>query len=300
MGAPPIGQYDRNQKRLGKIADNCYEAPEPRLPMVATVARAVREHSGVEANLDGVRVKLLRAKDHVNELRSQLGPLATEATRSIVAAPDEDDPSMLVYRVTRVPDIDPVIAAIAGDIVHNLRSALDHLAWQLVLLDNGQPTDKTAFPLHGSPTNQHGNARMLTIQPGISNPQIIAAVKAMQPYTEANYGHDPRTDALGIIGRLDNIDKHRLLLTVVHALDRDQPGYWGLNEGDPSPTFQFNLASPVGQRHCRDVPLWWRDAACALRAESEAGRHDRRARRRLGAGTRHRRRVRRSASHSGT
>lgn len=203
----------------------------------------VREHSTVAASLDGVRVKMRRAKDHLTELRSRLGPIASDVTRSIVGAPAEDDPSTLIYRVTRVPDIDPMIAAITGDIVHNLRSALDHLAWQLVVLDNGQPTRDTMFPLHESSVNQHGNPRVLTIQPGITDPQIMAAVEAMQPYAEAKYGHDPRTDALGIIGRLDNVDKHRLLLTVVHALDRDMPAYWGLNEGDPSPRYDFNLNS---------------------------------------------------------
>ena len=132
---------------------------------------AVREHSTVAASLDGVRIKLRRAKDHLTDLRSKLDPIADEATRSIVGAPSEDDPSTLVYRVTRVPDIDPIIAAITGDIVHNLRSALDHVAWQLVVLDNGQPTRDTVFPLHESTMNERGNPRVLTIQPGITDPR---------------------------------------------------------------------------------------------------------------------------------
>lgn len=193
------------------------------------------------ANLDGVGVKLRRAKDLVNELRSMIEPLALEATRSIVGAPSPTDASTVIYRVTRVPLIDPIVAAIAGDIVHNLRSALDHLAWQLVLLDGGQPDEETSFPLHESATNKHGNPRVLIIKPGIRDTAIMSAVEAMQPYTEARYGHDPRTDGLGIIRRLDNIDKHRLLLTVVHALDRDLPAYWGAHDGDPRPLVTFNL-----------------------------------------------------------
>lgn len=176
-------------------------------------------------------------------MRSQLAPIAIEATQSIVGVPAEGDPTMLIYRVTRVPTIDAVVSVIAGDIVHNLRSALDHLAWQLVLLDGGTPTDRTAFPLHESTTNRQGKQRVLTIDPGIADPRIMAAVEAMQPYAEAEYGHDPRTDALGIIGRLNNIDKHRLLLTVVHALDREMPAHWGSNEGDPSAKYGFNLGA---------------------------------------------------------
>ena len=195
------------------------------------------------ANLDGVGVKLCRAKGLVSELRLMIEPLALEATRSIVGAASPTDPSTLIYRATRVPPIDPMAAAIAGDIVHNLRSALDHLAWQLVLLDNGQPNEDTSFPLHESATNRNGNPRVLTIAPGIRDSAIMTAVEAMQPFAEAQYGHNPRTDSLRIIRRLNNIDKHRLLLTVVHALDRDLPAYWGADDGDPKPRISFNLGA---------------------------------------------------------
>lgn len=198
----------------------------------------------VVPNLDGVRVKLNRAKRHVEELRAAVGQLDIVATNSIVGAPSDDDPSVLVYRVTDVPNIEPYVSAIAGDLIHNLRTALDHVAWQLVLLDGGEPNETTTFPLVETATKRDGTPRApLVVKPGISDPQIMAAVAAMQPIAEAHHGHDPKTDALGIIGRLNNIDKHRLLLTVVHALDRDLPAYWGQDDGDPSPTYKFNLTA---------------------------------------------------------
>lgn len=195
-------------------------------------------------NLDGVRVKLNRAKRHAEELRAAVGQLDIVATKSIVGTPSDSDPSVLVYRVTEIPDINPKVSAIAGDLLHNLRTALDHVAWQLVLLDGGEPNETTTFPLVETATNKDGTPRApLVVKPGINDPQIMAAVAAMQPIAEAQHGHDPATDALGIIGRLNNIDKHRLLLTVVHALDRDLPAYWGQSESDPSPTCKFNLAA---------------------------------------------------------
>lgn len=191
-------------------------------------------------NLDGVRVKLGRAKRHRDELRAAVAPVSDPSAFSIVRSPVDGKPSRIEYRVVYTPVIDPMVGAIVGDIVHNLRSSLDHVAWQLVLLDGGQPNDRTAFPLHETRTNRKGNPRQLTIEPGIGNPRIMAAVEAMQPFSEANYGHDPATDALGIVGRLDNIDKHRLLLPVVHMIDHDMPAHWGANEGDPSPKYSFN------------------------------------------------------------
>jgi len=44
--------------------------------------------------------------------------------------------------------------AAAGDIVHNLRSALDHLAFQLVLAGGHTPTTETAFPVGKSPREE--------------------------------------------------------------------------------------------------------------------------------------------------
>jgi hypothetical protein len=192
------------------------------------------------ANLDGVRIKLQRADMHIAELRELITPIASSATMSITREVDADNPSRLIYCVGDVPDIEPMAAAVMGDIVHNLRSALDHLAWQLVILDGQQPDDNTSFPLHLSPTNTKGNPRVLTIKPGIKDAAIMAAVEQLQPYTSAKYGHHPSTDALGIIAQLDNIDKHRLLLTVMHSINFDEPGWW-TSDHDDAPTFTFNL-----------------------------------------------------------
>jgi hypothetical protein len=206
-------------------------------------AKRLCEHAHVPPNLDGVRVKLARAKRHLKELRTALAPMSDPSAFSTVRNPAGVSASTIEYRVVDLPVIDPMVGAIVGDVVHNLRSALDHVAWQLVLLDGGQPNDETTFPLHETRSNRKGNPRQLTIKPGIRDPRIMAAVEAMQPFSEANYGRDPATDALGIIRRLDNIDKHRLLLPVVHTIDHDMPAYWGSNEGDPSPTYWFDTSA---------------------------------------------------------
>jgi hypothetical protein len=45
----------------------------------------------------------------------------------------------------RIPDAPPVHkwGLVVGDVLHNLRSALDHLAWQLVLANGKSPTSRT-------------------------------------------------------------------------------------------------------------------------------------------------------------
>lgn len=166
-------------------------------------------------------------------------PLVEAATRSI-ALELSDDCSTLTYLVTNVPGVDPMISVIVGEIVHLVRSALDHLAWQLVVLDGGQPNDYTQFPVYDTPTNAKGNPRTVTIQPGIMNQAVLNALVDMQPFQRPQYG-EPATDSmLWVLHRLDIIDKHRLLLTAVHRLDFDKPAWWGSNDGDPSPRWSFN------------------------------------------------------------
>ena len=236
MGVLPRRRRDGRARDAGELTVN---------RGAHSVRRPARlcEHAQVSPNLDGVRVKLGRAKQHLEELRAVLATTSNPSSFAISRTPAEGNPSKIEYRVVELPVVDPMAGAIVGDIVHNLRSALDHVAWQLVLLDGGQPNDETSFPLLEALTTRNGKPRRLTIKPGTRDVRIMAAVEALQPFSEANYGHDPATDALGIIRRLDNIDKHRLLLPVVHTIDHDMPAYWGSNEGDPSPTYWFNAGA---------------------------------------------------------
>ncbi len=89
---------------------------------------------------------------------------------------------MVTYRMTNVGEFTPYFSVVVGDVIHNLRSALDHLAWQLVILDGGQPNDSTQFPIYESATNAGGNPRNVTIQPGIRDQRIIDALIAAQPF----------------------------------------------------------------------------------------------------------------------
>ena len=51
------------------------------------------------------------------------------------------------FYVTQLTPIDPELSAIAGEVFHNLRAALDNLAWNLVLSNGGSPGRHTGFPV---------------------------------------------------------------------------------------------------------------------------------------------------------
>jgi hypothetical protein len=179
--------------------------------------------------LDSVRVKMARADRHVRDLKIEVDTLVRAAEQTIFRENDEDS-TKLVYRIGHVPDIDPTISAIIGDAVSNIRAAFDHLAWQLVLADNGVPCEHTQFPIYDSRLNDKGNPRNVTIQPRILNSDILQALDLIQPYqTTDTDGHvDAWRNQLWIVRQLSNIDKHRLLIAVVVDVNfDDRPPYWG-------------------------------------------------------------------------
>jgi hypothetical protein len=170
--------------------------------------------------LDGVRAKLARADTHIRDLETILGPITERANKSVVRDPNTE-PADALYHVADIPELEPEIATIIGDAVYNMRSALDHFAWQLVILDGQEPLVKeTYFPIYDTPTNSKGNPRNVTIQPNIRRQDILDALVGIQPYRAVeDYGHDLWETTLWNLGELCNLDKHRLLFVVVHRLD---------------------------------------------------------------------------------
>jgi len=114
------------------------------------------------------------------------------------------------FYVANMTPIDPQLSAVAGDALQNLRSALDHLAWKLVEAGGGVLGKHTSFPIFDTETEyldpKYGAARKIR---GMHE-MAAEAINQMKPYATGN-----RT--LWILHRLNNIDKHRLLLTAGHT-----------------------------------------------------------------------------------
>ncbi len=166
-----------------------------------------------------------------------IGPLVKVATDSITCE-RKDNGTKLIYSVGEVPDIPPDWSAIIGDSFFNLRSAWDHLAWQLVELDGGKPCEHTQFPIYDTRLNSKGNPRNVTIQPEIKRADILAALDAIQPYQEADRWHSQ----LWVVNEFCRRDKHRTLLTVAGVMDTDRnTPWWSLGLDDKTPGWVFNL-----------------------------------------------------------
>jgi hypothetical protein len=116
-----------------------------------------------------------------------------------------------IARFSQEPPL-PVWGAIIGEVVHNLRSAIDHLVWKLSdkhsgpapphPLPRGSPWSRIEFPIFPSARDFAKGA------PGklwAIDPALVRRIRAVQPFT----GPKPRRSPLWLLHELSNIDKHR-------------------------------------------------------------------------------------------
>jgi hypothetical protein len=166
---------------------------------------------GIE-QLQGVREKLLRADELLQNIREAQADYVTTETFGIRGQFEEHIPektgrSGLTWRADLQPPPPLRIAVLCGDFVHNLRSALDHLSWALVVENGGTPRRDTQFPVLDDRLTAQGKIRPVTIAGGIS-PHAEVLLETVQPYQQVD---DPTVHPLAALTDLWNIDKHRTL-----------------------------------------------------------------------------------------
>lgn len=105
---------------------------------------------------------------------------------------------------------DPKWGVLVGEIIHNLRSALDHLVWELVVLETGEGpiTNKTQFPIfrteHGK--NAYDGRGERVYLHGVGD-TAKALIRSKQPFSTGEDVESPLWKLL----RLSDFDKHRTL-----------------------------------------------------------------------------------------
>lgn len=150
--------------------------------------------------LVGARLKLERGREHVRSLLAEARAFLDSEPYSVEAF-DRGEQRVFILRALANPP--ERLALIAGDAVHNLRSALDLAACDLVSRNGGAVNDDTAFPIVKERSG---------LRPGLgrlkgARPAVVEAVKELDPCRDGN-------PSLWLLHRLDILDKHRLLMVV--------------------------------------------------------------------------------------
>ncbi len=176
--------------------------------------------------LHGIALKLLRARHHFNELREVCDKAIKHSTGEPFVEREGE------WEVVRVPirEFPPWPSLVSGDYAHNLRSALDHLAWELVKVSGAKPGAWTSFPTYGDKDDFIRNVkeRKKSRGPGPlegieRDGPIWALIESYQPYNNTKLpswlpadmpdrdSWKPRLTHLGILNALNNVDKHRTI-----------------------------------------------------------------------------------------
>ena len=157
--------------------------------------------------LSGAIEKFNRAKEQFDELRAEMDQFFNTEPKPHFSLGDFDSDEwewIERFQVRRAPPLR--FGVILGDCVHNLRSSLDHVIWQVSMLDGGQPDAATQFPI-ASKSEAQFEAMAKSRIPGLSA-KHRAVVKQAQPYTA---GHAAASHPLAVLADLSNTDKHRIV-----------------------------------------------------------------------------------------
>lgn len=157
--------------------------------------------------LDSARGKVTRAMQHATYLTQQCVAFSEENPWRFVDrfVPEED--RHLIFVEGRKPPL--YLGMILGEVVHDLRSAMDHLAWQLALQQSGEEAlaergvaMAIQFPIRDSrgEFDRHRALRYFSAK-------TVERIESFQPYH-----HDPDVlSPLAVVRDLSNTDKHQAL-----------------------------------------------------------------------------------------
>ena len=170
--------------------------------------------------LEAIDAKIERARSELRLLKTDIAAFCEERARLIVRE-DCGEQERWVYRGD-TPKVPVQWSIRAGEFAYNLRSALDHLVWQLVLANGECPDRNTEFPIQAQ-VSQSNFKRDLR---GVS--QIVSDyIKSVQPYQVTVSEYPPDSDRVGMglamLHEICNMDKHRHLAIAIAEWTGEHP-----------------------------------------------------------------------------
>jgi hypothetical protein len=174
-----------------------------------------------EERLILVRVKVKRAKKHLVELETAAEPYRDSYTH-VGVSKNYSEVSQFPPKLRKLPVVSFEMLAIAGDVLHNLRSSLDHVIYHLALVRNPKTSREDlrdiSFPIskdfHAYKSGACRKVKRLV------EPRAIQFIDTLKPYKGGN-------DALWRLHELNNIDKHRRLIPSGRNILCEGEGFYG-------------------------------------------------------------------------
>lgn len=174
---------------------------------------------------DSWRLKVDRAEQHLQEFKAAIDGYAQshpyEAVRIVRGAKCHEHANCWRYRL-HMTQPDATLSIICGDVLYNLRSALDHLA--VAMVAKGRRYN-ASFPVVSENIWAKQNRRYIVHNPERRRSfriavagmpvEAVTAIKSIQPYQMGNLA---KVAVLYQLNSLNNADKHRQLIAFARGL----------------------------------------------------------------------------------
>lgn len=205
---------------------------------------------------DSAKLKIERAKHHIRDLNGQVDAYSAQRPLGIFHSFDSKA-SQVTYEVKAKIPMPDEIPLILGDAIHNLRSALDLLIYEMVgdKCETDRQRKQVQFPF--SKSAQILDATIKAKQVHLAGEKVVQKIKGLKPYPGGN-------EMLYGIHALDVTDKHKLIIPIsgnaglastdlIKAMpempvDSKEGVTLILAEGVQ---FKFNVPRPQGSRRAR-------------------------------------------------
>ena len=181
----------------------------------------------------GINAKIDRARRQIETLEVDVENFCADIRRSIVHETDRNaGEQKWVFRdATPKPRIEWSI--LAGEILYNLRSALDHLVWQLVLANGMDPTRANQFPILNDEAAWTSDRTAQFLQ-GVADKdkETIRHLQPFNPFLQLWDNGECRpfnAQVFGTLQQLCNVDKHRHLNLILVGTAGIEPIVFGEN-----------------------------------------------------------------------
>jgi hypothetical protein len=151
-----------------------------------------------------VKAKLDRSAVHLQSVQDAIVEYLNSCPGSIKCEYNVDAGSFTLLESPPSPTM--MLAVLVGDAIHNLRSSLDLLAYELAR----NPGRWTCMPVLGKPpTDKRGNLVPIKVSGGVED-AVLNVITENQPF---QLGEKYGNHWLWVLDEMWNCDKHRLLLT---------------------------------------------------------------------------------------
>ena len=182
----------------------------------------------MEHPLDGARERLKRADENIRNLHAEVSQFLAPLPRVrfdlhgndiVFSDKDRNAFDKLRQRILAGTAM-PRFGVLAGEIVHHLRSAFDHVVWQLSTAEARRKfANEIEFPVCESPPEcvlsrldcKVKHSSYCRKVKGVTSSTALVRIDSLQPYKRVDRHNSP----LLIIHILDKFDKHRELVDVI-------------------------------------------------------------------------------------